>query len=99
MAALKDHVLDHGQARVPQSFLVMVLSIETADGEHTSADVGKFGEFQETLDGAVFAKCAMKHGENDVDAGVTAGFRRESMRLPFSILADEELGNLIFRLI
>ena len=50
------------------------LSMPTAEAEHARADVGKSGQIQQSLHGAVLAKRAVQHRENDVDP--TAILRR-----------------------
>ena len=57
-----------GQLRGGEEALHDVLVHAGGRAEDTGADVGDSGEFEETLDGAVFAEGSVKNREDDVEA-------------------------------
>ena len=48
--------------------------------QHSGADVGNVGEFEQALDGAVFAKCAVQDGKDDVDVDGAIGSAAQGVR-------------------
>ena len=77
VGAQQGDVLHDGQAGLGEEALHHVLVHAGGGAEHAGADVGDAGQFEQTLDGAVFAKGAVQDGKNDVE-----GLAEPTARLP-----------------
>ena len=83
-----------GQAGGGEEPLHGVLVHGGGGAEDAGADVGDVGEFEEALDGAVFAEGAVEDGEDDVEARVRGLFCWASSALALSWMEFVRFGGV-----
>ena len=74
-------------------------------GKHAAADIGNLCQFQKSLNGAVFAPCAMQHGNCDIyrnflytavdnfQQGISDGNAYNRMKSKTALTADNQKEN------
>jgi hypothetical protein len=73
LAAQHGHVLHDRQSRGAKQRLHDVFIHARGRAEHARAHVGDVGQFEQALNGAVFAEGSVQHGEDDIDVNGAVG--------------------------